>query len=376
MSTRQNRIVSGVALLSALALLLAACNVGVEQEVEPPPPAEEAEEEAPAEEAEEAPAEAEEEEAPPEEMDERAEFEAGGSLPAIEGDAGTLRMGLLPILDVLPFFIAQEEGHFERAGITVELVPVSSALERDQLMQAGDIDGMLNDLISTGIFNQAGTQIQIVSLARTAYPDFPQFRILAAPGSDIAAPEDLVGVPIGISENSVIEYTTDRLLEAEGVTAEDIATESVPSIPNRFQLLMEGQLEAANLPDPLAQGAVEAGAILVVDDTAHPEFGLSVLSFSTNAINDKQPAVERFLLAWNLAASDLNQDPEAYRALLLENIALPESIQDTYVIPEFPLNQVPTEEQWNDVANWLADKELVTEALPYEESVTEDFLFE
>jgi len=369
----QKRTLAWLALMSATALVLAACAVGVEQELEPPAPPEEAE--APAEEAE-APA---EEEAPSEEaapVDEETALAEGRSLEPLSGEEGTLRMGLLPILDVLPFYIAEQEGHFERAGITVELVPVSSALERDQLMQAGEIDGQLNDLISTGIFNQSETSIQIVSLARTAYPDFPQFRILAAPGSGIESPADLVGVPIGISENSVIEYTTDRLLEAEGLSADDIATESVPSIPNRFQLLMEGQLQAANLPDPLAQGAVEAGAILVVDDTAHPEFGLSVLSFSTQAIEEKPQAIRRFLAAWNLAARDLNGDPEAYRALLLENVNLPESIQETYVIPEFPLNEVPSEAQWGDVSDWLVEKGLVDEALAYRDSVTDEFLFE
>jgi NitT/TauT family transport system substrate-binding protein len=362
LKNKTRRPIALLGLTMTTLLLLSACAVGVEQEFEPPAPAEEAE--APAEEEAEAP------------MDEETELEEGRSLEPLEGDAGTLKMGLLPILDVLPFFIAEEQGYFERAGITVELVPVSSALERDQLMQAGEIDGMLNDLISTGIFNQEGTNIQIVSMARTAYPDFPQFRILAAPGSDIQTPADLVGVPIGISETSVIEYTTDRLLEAEGISPDDITTESVPSIPTRFQLLMEGELEAANLPDPLAQGAVEAGAALIVDDTVHPEFGVSVLSFSAQAINDKPQAIRRFLAAWNLAARDLNNDPEAHRALLLENVRLPESIQETYTIPEFPINQIPTEEQWNDVADWLGDKELVAEPLPYENSVTDEFLFE
>jgi NitT/TauT family transport system substrate-binding protein len=367
MKTKYTRAAAWLALTSVTALLLVACAVGVEQEVEPLPAAEEAE--APPEEVE-APA----EEAAP--TDEETELEEGRSLEPIEGEAGALRMGTLPILDVLPFYIAQEEGYFERAGITVELVAASSALERDQLMQAGEIDGMLNDLVSTGIFNQSEASIQIVSLGRVAYPDFPQFRILAAPGSGIETPADLAGVPIGISENSVIEYTTDRMLEAEGLSPDDIVTESVPSIPTRFQLLMEGQLQAANLPDPLAQGAVEAGATLVVDDTTHPEFGVSVLSFSTGAIEEKPQAIRRFLAVWNLAARDLNSDPEAYRALLLENIRVPESIQETYVIPAFPVNQVPSEAQWRDVVDWLMDKDLVDGPLAYGDSVTDGFLFE
>jgi NitT/TauT family transport system substrate-binding protein len=286
----------------------------------------------------------------------------------------TLRMGLLPILDVLPFYIAQQEGYFEAQGLTVELTPVSSALERDQLMQAGEVDGMLNDLVSVGIFDAKEGRVQVVSMGRIVYPDAPQFRILAAPGSDITSPADLAGVPIGISENSVIQYTTERLLEAEGLSPDQIVVESVPKIPERFQLLMEGQLQAANLPDPLAQGALEAGATLVIDDTSHPELGVSVLSFSADAIEGKPEAIRRFLAAWNQAVEALNDDPEAYRALLLENVQVPESIQDTYSIPPFPTNQVPTREQWDDVAAWLVEKGITDQPVPYERAVTDEFL--
>jgi hypothetical protein len=60
----------------------------------------------------------------------------------------TLRMALLPVLDVLPFHVADQNGYFEELGVDVVLIPVKSAQERDTLMQAGEIDGMLTDLVS------------------------------------------------------------------------------------------------------------------------------------------------------------------------------------------------------------------------------------
>src|SRR5512139_2542214 len=66
--------------------------------------------------------------------------------------AGTLRIGVLPITDVVPFYIAQEQGYFKKNGLNVELVPASSAAERDQMMITQQIDGMLNDLVSTVLF--------------------------------------------------------------------------------------------------------------------------------------------------------------------------------------------------------------------------------
>jgi len=145
----------------------------------------------------------------------------GALAPGAAAQDEPLRMGLLPILDVLPFYVAQEAGYFEEEGVELELIPVSSALERDQMLLVGEIDGMLNDLISTGIFNQDETRVVIVALARKAYDEAPQFRILAAPRSNITIPSDLVGKEIAISENSVIHYIAQRMLEQAGISASE-----------------------------------------------------------------------------------------------------------------------------------------------------------
>jgi hypothetical protein len=47
-----------------------------------------------------------------------------------------------------------------------------SAAERDQIMAAGQADGMINDLISTLLYNKDDIQIQIVSFARICHPEF------------------------------------------------------------------------------------------------------------------------------------------------------------------------------------------------------------
>jgi NitT/TauT family transport system substrate-binding protein len=285
-----------------------------------------------------------------------------------------LRVGLLPVLDTLPFYIAQEEGYFADEGVEVEAVPVASPVERDQLMQAGEIDGMLNEMTSTAIFNREGVRVQSLITARAAQSDGPVFRVLSAPQSGLTTPADLAGVPVGISENTVIEYTTDRMLEAEGLTPEAIVGESVPVIPERFQLLLEGQIQAATLPDPLAQAALQAGANLVIDDSSYPQYSVSLMTFSVDSIQNNAVAVRRFLVAWDRAVQDLNANPDDYRALFLEKVPVPESVQETYVIPPFPVRAVPTEAQWDDVIAWLLDKGLLDEALPYADSINPDFL--
>jgi NitT/TauT family transport system substrate-binding protein len=298
-------------------------------------------------------------------------------VPANTGSAQDnteINVAVIPVLDTLPFFIAEEAGYFEDEGLDVEFVLVTSGIERDQLIQTGDADAMLTDIPGVGFFNEVRTRVQIVYTSRVALEDGPIFRILAAPGSDIESPEDLSNVPVGVSEATIIEYLTYRLLENEDV--ENIQTTAIPSIPTRFQLLMSGELEAATLPDPLAQAAIEAGATLILDDTvlAEDEFSQSVLVFTRSFIDDEPEAVAAFLRAWDQAVVDLNEDPEAYRELFLEKTIVPETVEDTYVIPPFPRDLITSEAVWEDYMEWMLEQEIIEEAPRYENSVNPDFL--
>src|SRR5512147_2111456 len=185
----------------------------------------------------------------------------------------TLKIAVLPILEALPMYVAEQKGYFAAQGVDVQFIPVQSAAERDQIMAAGQADGMINDLVSTLLYNKDATQIQIVRFARTATPEFPQYRILASSKSGFKTVQDLKGVPIGISEASVIAYTTDRLLQAEGLSPQDIKTIAVPKIPDRLALLASGELKAANMPDPFSLLAMQEGAVDILDDSKHPEYG-------------------------------------------------------------------------------------------------------
>ena len=294
--------------------------------------------------------------------------------PVRETEVQTLKMALLPVIDVLPFHVAEQNGYFAQVDVQVELVPVKSAQERDTLIQTGQVDGMLTDLLSPVLFNQDEPQISVVRTARKVYPDSPLFSILARPGSKVNSPADLGGVEIGISQNTVIEYLTDRMLEKAGLTLDQIATSEVSAIPVRFELLVNGEIPAATLPDPLTSGAIAAGAVLVVDDTSVPELSQSILAFSTETLETKPQAVRSFLQAWELAVQELNANPDRYHDLLIEKGRVPESIQGTFQMPPFPEASVPTEEQLVDVVEWALEKGLVKQGVPYERMVDDSYL--
>jgi len=285
-----------------------------------------------------------------------------------------LRLALLPIPDVLPVYVAQEKGYFDELGIVVEALSVGSAIERDQLMQAGRVDGMINELSGAANFNRDKGTVKIVSIARSPIDESPLFRVLAAPGSDLKTVADLAKIPIGISKNTVIEYISTRLLEAGGVLPGDISYKSVPVLPERLQLLLSGQLIAVTLPDPLGASAIKAGAVEIVSDLALKNVSASVITFTNDALVNKKDTVKKFMAAWDKACEDLNNDPASFQGLMLKKIRVPKNVQTDFHIPPMPRKSLPTRAQWDDVMSWMVGKKLLTKPLAYEDSVTSEFL--
>ena len=288
--------------------------------------------------------------------------------------ADNLKIAVLPIIDTLPMYVAQQEGLFARHGVSVEFVPVSSAPERDQLLAARGADGTINETLAVMLFNKEKPQMQVVRYALRPTEKNGHFFIIASPKSAISSVDGLKGVEIGVSQGTVIEYVTDRLLQAAGFTKDEIKTIAVPKIPDRMALLASGELQAGVMPDPLAALVVSQGGRIVADDSKHPEYGFSVISFRKDVIDSQPEAIQGFLAAIEDATALLNADPAKYKNVLSEQKIVPAPLMDTYQPPVFPTAGVPTENEWKDALSWLKEKGILTTNVSYQESVNGSLL--
>ena len=270
-----------------------------------------------------------------------------------------LKIAVLPIVDSLPMYVAEKEGLFGKHNIRVEFIQVASAPERDQLIAAGQADGMINETLSALVFNRETTQVQIVRYALKPTSESPHFFILASGMSNITTPDQLKQVEIGVSQGTIIEYVTDRVLEANGLAPTDIITISVPKMSDRSALLASGELKAAVLPDPLATLAIIAGAKIVASDAEYPQYGYSVYSFSTKTLKDHPGSVKSFISAIDDAVGLINKNPARFGTLLSDKKIVPENLVNTYVVPTYPTGGVPTKEEFVDALDWARANDLL-----------------
>jgi len=290
--------------------------------------------------------------------------------------AEPLRIGVLLIEDSVPLYVAQQEQFFANEGVEVELIPFLSALERDSAITAGAIDGAVSDPVGAILFDQGRGVIEITSLCLGKTPEEGVFAILAAPESKLKNADDLKNVPIAVSNATIIEYVTERLLEAQGFVSEEIATLEVKKMPIRMQMLLSNNVMAATLPEPLASIAVAKGVrILLSDGESKESLSQTVIIFRKGVLIDRKTDVKSFYRGLSAAVQAINSNPEQYRSLFIEKGRIPPFLADTYIIPKFPMPQTFSKELYTPVMQWLNTKQLV-EYLPYTTMVSTDFQYQ
>ncbi len=209
--------------------------------------------------------------------------------------AEPLKIGLLQIEDSVPFYVAERNHFYREHHVEVELVPFLSALERDSALAAGAIDGAIDDPVGAILFDRGRGELKITSLALGLTPKEGIFAILAAPHSGITSVGQLKGVGIAVSSGTIIEYVTDRLLEKQGFSPEQIKKVEVKKMPIRMQMLLSGAVKAATLPQPLASIAAGKGAsILLTDATGDESLSQTVIVFRSSVLTERKSEVARF----------------------------------------------------------------------------------
>lgn len=275
----------------------------------------------------------------------------------------TIKLGVMPDEATLPYYVAAKEGLFASHGLNVEIVPFMSAMERDAALTAGEIDAGENDPVGVLLLRNAGYDVKIISLELQETADKMRFAVIASPQSNISAVEDLE--EIAISRNTIIEYITDTLLGDVQLNKVE-----VKKVPIRMQMLLDNEIGAATLPEPLASYALYRGANMVISDSMlNRNVSQTVIVVNSEFIEKHPGCVTKFLDAYSEAVDMINTNPESYRALLVEKTHIPGEIAMNYKIATYLPPQPYPEAKFDAVLLWMQNKDLVQQEISYDDTV-------
>ena len=276
-----------------------------------------------------------------------------------------LTIGVMPDTDSIPFIIAQEKGYFAEEGLNVTVQQFKSAMDRDSALQSGNLDGDISDMLAVGFAEAGGFDVRVTSFTDGNY------RLVASQASGINKVQNLAGQDVAVSKNTIIDYVTDRILAQEHMTPDSINKVIIPQIPTRLEMLQNGKLAAATLPEPMASIAVHNGCTLITDSES---MGINpgVMVFTKKATANKAESIKALYRAYNKAVDYLNNTPrEEYIDLVIEKSGFPEAAKEALQLPKYRHADLPKQSDVDDCMTWLHDKGLIDKVYSYDDIVVD-----
>jgi len=262
-----------------------------------------------------------------------------------------LKIGLMPTMDSVVVATAYELGFFDEFGVNVELVPFSSARERDAAFLAGLLDGATVDLIAVGLFNEADIFTRATSVT-TAH-----FTLIANPNYKTL--KELENKTVMISHNTAIDFVLDQMLSYYNLDSDYIVREEVGNIPTRFEMVRTLQADAALISEPFATMAKSEG-LTQITDTLTIDFNPFVLAFSLEAIENRVDDIRNFYKAYQLAVEYLNNQADVIiKQKIIDIIGFPDTAADYIELPIFLEPALPSENITQVALDWLINRNLV-----------------
>lgn len=218
-----------------------------------------------------------------------------------------LLLSFRPDVQFAPFYLAQQDGSFERAGLDVTIEHADGG-ELIRLVGDGQAEFGVADATDVMIARTSGIPITYVS---TLYQDFP-VAIIGPTGTVPSDPADLAGRTIGTpGQFGSSWHALLALLDAGGLTPDDVTIREYPQF-NQVEGLLNGDVDLItgfrnNEPLRLAAAGMDTD-LLTIDDVA-PLPGPGVI-VGDELLADNPGLVSAMAAAVVAAQQAIETDPE------------------------------------------------------------------
>lgn len=215
-------------------------------------------------------------------------------------DSLALKVAVTPTLDCLPLYLAQEEGWFEREGVSVLLRPYQAQMDQDTALLRHRVEGMTTDRVRTAWVEEQGVKLQEVAETNL------KWQLLTNKTARIKLFSQLDDRMIAMTRRSATDMLAQRVIDSASLQPERVFRIQVNDVGVRLAMLENGIMDAMLLPEPQATQARRAGHPVLLDtDSMGLHLGIIVFSEEVMADTMRQRQVEQFLRVYHAACDTL-----------------------------------------------------------------------
>ena len=243
-----------------------------------------------------------------------------------------LRVVYTAASDVLPLFVAMEEGLFEKEGLTVTITRTTITPNIVPVLISGEAEIGMSTIPHLLQGAESGLGLTIVSGGSRMVASNPSVSLLARKDTGITKPSDLSGKQIGVPGiMGVVDIVLRTWLSRNSIPVQSVKMVEVP-IPLMSDVLKAGTVDAVTAIEPIRTRILETGVGYIAaefySDVNPDTIGTFWVSTGQWAANHED-AVSRFRSALDRAIVFIRDNPERASAIEFHYLKLN--------VPKFPV---------------------------------------
>jgi NitT/TauT family transport system substrate-binding protein len=260
------------------------------------------------------------------------------------GDAArpvTLKVGVIPIVDVAPLYLGREKGFFRAEKLTIDPQLAEGGAAIVPSVVSGDYQVGFSNATSLIVAASRDLPVQMIAsgsnggarpTAREAYD-----AVLVKRGSAIRSARDLAGKTIAVNTlQNVGPLTINNALERAGVDPSTVKYVEIP-FPDMNAAIGTGRVDAGWMVEPFVSQGRGQGArpVLYPFEEAAPNLTVATY-FATKPYAGKNAAVvDRFVRAMNRSLEYAERHPEEVRRIVRTYTQIPAAAARAMVLPHW-----------------------------------------
>jgi NitT/TauT family transport system substrate-binding protein len=263
--------------------------------------------------------------------------QASGTTGTTSQEMTSIKVGVVPVVDVAPLYLGIDKGFFEDEGLEVEPVVAQGGAAIIPAVVAGDQEIGFSNVVSLMLGQTQDLPVKIISQGIQATDDSENdtAAIAVKGSSDIQEPADLEGKTIAINTlNNISQLTVTAALDSEGVDTSTLHFVEVP-LPDMVGQLEAGQIDAAGLVEPFVTTGKNAGQRMIIYDRVATEPKMTIATYFTSDsyLESNPDVVEAFVRAMNKSLEYATENPDEARQAIADYTQIPPDVLADVVLP-------------------------------------------
>lgn len=234
----------------------------------------------------------------------------GSSSPKQEANKPVkVSLGMLRLTSSAPLFIAMDKGYFKEVGIEIDPQWFDAAQPIAVATASSKVDVGATG-ITAGLYNMAakGQKLFIVADKGREQKGFSSSALMASTdqyNQGLTSIEALKGKRVGLTQKgSTFHYMLGRMLEAKGLTLDDVTIVPLGKLSAVMAALQSGQIDACILNEPnITKVKNEGYGKEITQVSAIMPYQTSGIFYSPEFAKNQDAAV-RFMKAYNKACNE------------------------------------------------------------------------